>query len=205
MGADHRLRRSGRQGVVLLAVLAGVVLIAALAGTLRARALATQAALVRLTDQHREALAEVSVITLARAEWSGPGVVARRADGTPRSVTHDGMRWEVRVSDVEGLVDLYLAPAPLLALIDLSGAARAAMLAGLVPGDRYLSTVQTLAVMGVSAEARARILPFVTQRARTGEINPALAPPELRAEVGLLPVTDIAGGDLAQITARRVD
>lgn len=191
--------------MVLLAVLAGVVLIAALAGTLRARALATQAALVRLSDQHREALAEVSVINRVRAEWSGPAVVPRRADGRPQTVTRDGMRWEVRVSDVEGLVDLYLAPAPLLSLIDLSVAGRQAMLAGLVPGDRYLSTVQTLAVMGVDANARATLLPYVTQRARTGEINAGLAPPELREAVGLLPVTDIAGGDLAQITVRRLD
>ena len=182
-----------------------MVLIAALAGTLRARALATQAALVRLSDQHREALAEVSVINRVRAEWSGPTVVPRRADGRPQTVTRDGMRWEVRVSDVEGLVDLYLAPAPLLSLIDLSVAGRQAMLAGLVPGDRYLSTVQTLAVMGVDANARATLLPYVTQRARTGEINAGLAPPELREAVGLLPVTDIAGGDLAQITVRRLD
>ena len=191
--------------MVLLAVLAGVVLIAALAGTLRARALATQAALVRLTDQHREALAEVSVINRVRAEWSGPAVVPRRADGRPQSVARDGMRWEVRVSDVEGLVDLYLAPAQLLSLIDLSVAGRQAMLAGLAPGDRYLSTEQTLAVMGVDADARAKLLPYVTQRARTGEINAGLAPPELREAVGLLPVTDIAGGDLAQITVRRLD
>lgn len=204
MGQDHRLRRNGRQGVVLLAVLAGVVLIAALAGTLRARAGATEAALARLTEAHRVALAEGSVIAQTRAEWAAPGAM-RVADGSPVVRARDGMRWQVRVSDVEGLVDLYLAPAAVLDLVGLSVGARDAMLAGLAPGDRYLTTGQTLAVMGVEPDARARLLPLVTQRARTGEVNAALAPPELRAGLGLLPVTDIAGGDLAQITVRRLD
>lgn len=190
--------------MVLLAVLAGVVLIAALAGTLQARAGATEAALARLTEAHRVALAEGSVIAQVRAEWAAPGAV-RVADGSPVAVERDGMRWEVRVSDVEGLVDLYLAPAAVLDLVGLSVGARDAMLAALSPGDRYLTAGQTLAVMGVAPDARARLLPLVTQRARTGEINAALAPPELRAGLGLLPLTDIAGGDLAQITAQRVD
>lgn len=191
--------------MVLLAVLAGVVLIAALAGTLRARAGATQAALVRLTEAHRVALAEVSVLHRVREDWAQPRLVPRPADGSPLRVERDGMRWEVRVSDVEGLVDLYLAPGPVLALVGLSAGARDAMLAGLSSGDRYLTSAQTLAVMGVAADDRARLLPLVTQRARTGEINATLAPPEFRGDVGLLVETDIAGGDLAQITARRVD
>ena len=191
--------------MVLLAVLAGVVLIAALAGTLRARAGATQAALVRLTEAHRVALAEVSAVNRVRAEWSAPRLVPRVADGSPVVVEQDGMRWEVRVSDVEGLVDLYLAPGPVLALAGLSVGARDAMMAGLSPGDRYLTAAQTLAAMGVAADDRARLLPLVTQRARTGEINPDLTPPEMRSDAALLQAADIAGGDLAQITARRVD
>lgn len=191
--------------MVLLAVLAGVVLIAALAGTLRARAGATQAALVRLTESHRVALAEVSVIQRVRAEWAQPTLAPRRADGAPLVVERDGMRWEVRISDVEGLVDLYLAPGPVLALAGLSVGARDAMQARLTPGDRYLTAAQTLAAMGVAADDRARLLPLVTQRSRTGEINPDLTPPEFRSGAALLSETDIAGGDLAQITARRVD
>jgi hypothetical protein len=79
------------------------------------------------------------------------------------------------------------------------------MMAGLSPGDRYLTAAQTLAAMGVAPDDRARLLPLVTQRARTGEINPDLTPPEMRSDAALLQAADIAGGDLAQITARRVD
>ncbi len=196
--------------MVLLAVLAGVMLIAALAGTLRARAGATSAALARLADTHREALAEASVIAQVRAAWGQPTAAIRRADGTPVVITHDGMRWEIRVTDVEGLVDLYAAPMPVLGLLpgvsagDLASR-RIRMIAGLAPGDRHGSVVQTMAAMGMDAGERARLMPLVTQRARTGEINPALAPPEMRGPALMLSEQDIAGGDLAQISARRVE
>ena len=192
---------------MLLAVLAGVVLIAALAGTLRARAGATSAALARLADTHHVALAEASDIAQVRADWASSSASIRRADGSPKLINRDGMRWEVRVSDVEGLVDLYAAPTAVLGLLpgvstgDIA-AAQARMIAALAPGDRYLSTVQTMAVMGLDPGTRARLLPFVTQRARTGEINPTLAAPELRGDAMLLSEQDIAGGDLAQISAR---
>ncbi len=183
------------------------MLIAALAGTLRARAGATSATLARLADTHREAVAEASIITQVRAEWATPGAAIRRADGSPRVIQRDGMRWELRVTDVEGLVDLYTAPPAVLGLLpgvsagELSSA-RGRMIATLAPGDRYLSPVQTMAVMGFDPAIRARLLPLVTQRARTGEINPTLAPPELRGDAMLLSEQDIAGGDLAQISAR---
>ncbi len=196
--------------MVLLAVLAGVMLIAALAGTLRARAGATSAALARLADTHRGALAEASVIAQVRAAWGQPTAAIRRADGTPVVITHDGMRWEIRVTDVEGLVDLYAAPMPVLGLLpgvsagDLASG-RIRMIAGLAPGDRHGSVVQTMAAMGMDAGERARLMPLVTQRARTGEINPTLAPPELRGAALMLSEQDIAGGDLAQISVRRVE
>jgi len=174
------------------------VLIAAVAGTLRARAGATSAVLGRLADVHRVALAEMSVVNRARA-----GAVP--ATGAPVVLERDGLRFELRRTDVEGLVDLYQSPGPVLRLLPGGGAliaARDGMMAGLVPGDRYLSDVQTLAVMGLDAAERARLAPFVTQRARTGEINPALAPPELQGDARLLAEQDIAGGDLAKVSVR---
>ena len=60
----------------------------------------------------------------------------------------------------------------------LTGSAVA--LSALVPGARFASEEQTLARLGFGAAERARLAPLVTQRARTGEVNPALAPPELR-------------------------
>lgn len=179
-------------------MLAGVVLITAIAGTLRARAGATSAVLGRLAEVHRVALAEVSVASRARARELAP-------TGTPVEMLRDGYRFEVRVTDVEGLVDLYLSPGPVLRLLPGGAgivAARDGMLAGLTPGDRYLSEVQTMAVMGLDAAERARLAPLVTQRARTGEINPALTTAELRGAALLLAEQDRAGGDLAKLSVR---
>ncbi len=144
------------------------------------------------------ALAEISVLSRVRS-GDAPD------SGTPTRFEHDGFIFEVRATDVEGLVDLYLAPENVLRLLPVEGAVvarRNAMLSRLSPGDRYLSEIQTLAAMGLHAADRARLAPLVTQRARTGEINPRLAPPEIRTEAQLLSEQDIAGGDLAEVTLR---
>lgn len=196
MALHHQAQRNRRQGIVLLSVLAGVILLAALAGTLRARAAATTAVLGRLAEQHRQALAEVSVVSRVRSS-------AMPASGEPVTFEQAGYVFEVRATDVEGLVDLYLAPEQVLRLLPLGEdlvSRRNAMRSQLSPGDRYLSEVQTMAAMGLDAADRARLAPFVTQRARTGEINAELAPPEIRREALLLSEQDIAGGDVAEVT-----
>lgn len=209
MGQDHHRSRNPKQGLVLIIVLAGVMLIAALAGTLRARATATMAVLSRFEEGHRIALAEQSVRALVQADWGKPTALPRRPTGTPRILEQDGWRWQVRVTDVEGLVDLYTAPPAVLGLlpgvnIASLAAARSQMLASLTPGTRHLSKAQTMAALGLDPATRDALAPFVTQRARTGEINPDLAPPELATDARLLSERDIAGGDLAEVTLLRL-
>jgi hypothetical protein len=149
------------------------------------------------------------VLVVVQADWAKPTITPRRPTGDPITLSRDGWRWQVRVSDVEGLVDLYTAPAPVLGLLPgMDGPAMASaqrkMLTALEPGTRHLSAAQTMAAMGLDPATRERLAPFVTQRARTGEINADLAPPELAADARLLAERDIAGGDLAEITLRRL-
>lgn len=209
MGQDHHRSRNPKQGLVLIIVLAGVMLIAALAGTMRARATATMAVLSRFEEGHRIALAEQSVRALVQVDWSEPTALPRRPTGDPRTIERDGWRWQVRVTDVEGLVDLYTAAPPVLGLlpdINLAGlaAARSHLLDSLTPGTRLLTKAQTMAALGLDRATREALAPLVTQRARTGEINPDLAPAELAANARLLAERDIAGGDLAEVTLRRL-
>lgn len=209
MGQDHHRSRNPKQGLVLIIVLAGVMLIAALAGTMRARASATMSVLARFEEGHRITLAEQSVLAMVQADWAKPTITPRKPSGDPITLTRDGWRWQARVSDVEGLVDLYTAPAPVLGLLPgmdsaTLSAAQARMLRTLEPGTRHLSAAQTMAAMGLDPATRERLAPFVTQRARTGEINADLAPPELSPNARLLAERDIAGGDLAEITLRRL-
>ena len=209
MGRDHHRSRNTRQGLVLIVVLVGVMLIAALAGTMRARASATVAVLARFEEMHRLALAEQSVRVQVQADWAAATALPRRAAGDPAVIERDGWRWEVRVSDVEGLVDLYTAPPNVLALLpgvdhaDLV-AARTRMLNDLDPGVQLLSKTQTMAALGLDPATRDRLAPLVTQRARTGEINPDIAPPDLAEDARLVPERDIAGGDLAEVTVSRL-
>ena len=50
--------------------------------------------------------------TVDRLEESDAFIDFRQgdADGDPAVIERDGWRWEVRMTDVEGLVDLYTAP-----------------------------------------------------------------------------------------------
>lgn len=210
MGRDHHRSRNTRQGLVLIVVLVGVLLIAALAGTMRATASATVAVLARFHEGHRLALAEDSVMALVRADMAS--ATSGNPQGTapdPYVIDRDGWQWQVQITDVEGLIDLYTAPPPVIGLlpdVDHSAllAARTRLLAELGFGTQLLTKDQTMAALGLDPAARDRLAPLVTQRARTGEINPDLAPPELAAEARLIAEIDIAGGDLAEITVRRL-
>jgi hypothetical protein len=83
-------------------------------------------------------------------------------------------------------------------------AARMRMLNDMGPGVQLLSKTQTMAALGLDPATRDRLAPLVTQRARTGEINPDIAPPELAADARLILERDIAGGDLAELTVSRL-
>lgn len=184
----------------------GAVLIAGLAATLRARGVAQAMVLGRIEESHRMALGHASVATRVAASIAQRDERAPRTDGAPLLIVQDGRAWEVRLFDVEGLIDLYLAPPELLALLG-DGVAiaqqREVALQSLIPGEKFASEAQTLARLGFGAEERVRLGPFVTQRAQTGEINPTLAPQELReALAGLPPRLDTHGGVQAELWIR---
>jgi hypothetical protein len=189
--------------------LVGVLLISALASLLQARAAAVIGVLGRVEDTHRLTLAELSVDARIRTSWVGFRAMGRRADGSPVVFRRDGWDWEVRVTDVEGLVDLYSSSPGVLGLLPGQNAAvmldrRRSAFASLPIGDRWITEEQTLARFGFGAEERERLAPLVTQRARTGAINPDLAPPELVNGARTIAEQDNAGGELAEISIRRL-
>lgn len=195
------------------ATLAGVLLLASMALLLQSRGAATARVLAGIERHHREALDEAGALEVVRAllASSAPGDIARsdlpRLDGSPFVLPLNGTSWEVRATDVEGLIDLYLSPPEVLALLPAEAAGidarRAALLEGLPPGTRFPSEAQTLARLGFDAAARARLAPLVTQMARTGEINPDLAPASIRAAAATLAGADRAAGQTAEIDLRK--
>ena len=193
---------------MLLTVLVGVLMISALAAVLQGRTAAVISVFGRVEDAHRVTLAELSVNARVRSLWrhAGPG---QPADGRAVIMQQDGWNWETRVTDVEGLVDLYVSPDEVFGILPDQNAEdtaerRSAAIELLPVGSRWLTETQTLAQFGFNAAEREQLAPLVTQRARTGAINPDLAPEELVQGALGISQQDIAGGELAEITIRRL-
>lgn len=196
---------------MLLATLLGVMLVAASAVGLQLRGASNAKVLAALERRHVTALDTASIRELLRARLSPAEARAGDLpprDGSPVTLAYRGYEWEVRLNDIDGLVDLYLAPPEVLALLPVDGAElyhrREAMRASLPPGTRYTSERQTLARLGYDAATRAELYPLVTQLARTGGINPDIAPDALREKALRLQALDRAGGQAAELRIRRL-
>ena len=123
------MTRHPRQGFTLLATLALILLLAAITLTLQARSQSQLRLFSRLTtDLHdraaQEALTDRLRGLIADAMSSPtPSPNRPRLDGSPFAMAWGGRTWQVRVQDVEGLIDLYLAPPDMLALLPLDARA----------------------------------------------------------------------------------
>jgi len=139
-------------------------MLASMALALEARGAATRKVLAGLERSHREAVDAASARELLRGvlaearRGAVPHPELSRLDGTPFELALDGRLWEVRVNDVDGLVDLYLAPPEVLALLPADASEilrrRQALLAEMPPGARLSSEVQMLARLGFDAAER---------------------------------------------------
>jgi hypothetical protein len=137
--------RNPRQGLTTLATLAAVLLLALLTLTLQTRTQADLRLLARLTDDLETRAAKDGLTDRLRAPLAaaltGDPSAALKLDSTPMILTEAGRDWEVRVQDVEGQVDLYLASPDLLALLPIdpqaTAAARTRELATLPLGARF--------------------------------------------------------------------
>jgi hypothetical protein len=94
----------------------------------------------------------------------------------------------VRVQDVEGQVDLYLAAPDLLAVLPIDAAAtvtaRDRALGRLQPGARFPTLAMTLAQFGIEPQA---VKGLVTQSSRSGALRIATMAPDLRDRAANLP------------------
>jgi hypothetical protein len=191
---------------VLLTTLVGLMLLSGMVVTLQVRTHAIVRVLARIESRHVDAMAETAIMARlsARLDELGP---RPSLDGTVQSEVFAGRRYDMRLTDVEGLIDLYLAPQEVLALLPYPAAdivaMRDAALGTLPAGERFLTIDQTLVRYGFDSEARQIIAPLVTQTARTGQINPSFAPEPIRAESRQINAQDVAGGLSAEVAIVR--
>jgi hypothetical protein len=103
--------RNPAKGFTLLATLASILLLSTLVLTLQSRSQSSLRVLARLTADLQDQATKDGVHDRLRGVvgtmMAGGGAVP---DGSPLILTEGGREWEVRVQDVEGLIDIYLAP-----------------------------------------------------------------------------------------------
>ncbi|OYW61743.1 MAG: hypothetical protein B7Z31_02320 [Rhodobacterales bacterium 12-65-15] len=164
--------RNPCQGLTTLATLAAVLLLATLTLTLQTRTQADLRVLARLTDDLETRAAKDSLYDRLRPLIAGAmaGIpdAALTLDSTPLILTEQGRDWEVRVQDVEGQIDLYLAPPDLLALLPIppeTATLRTTELAQLPPGARFPVLPSTAARFGRDVAHLADVCgPFTWQK-----------------------------------------
>lgn len=178
--------RNPRQGLTTLASLAAVLLLAVLTLTLQSRTQADLSLIARLTQDLEIEAAKDSLTDRLRipfaAALTGDANATLKLDSTPLILTEAGRDWEVRVQDVEGQVDLYLASPDLLALLPLdpqsTAAARTRELAALPPGARFPVLPMTAARIGLDAN---QLDGLITQSSSTGMLRLRTIPEALRS------------------------
>ena len=194
-----------QRGVALVAVLWVVaalsILVTGLVQTQRDEIRTASSSRLRL---QADALGQGAInlaVQMLRADVGGP---ERRERLMRMSIPYAGIAVQVEIQPLTGLVDLNLAPAPLLAAMFTVGggldAATAQQLAASVvaarearpagPPPRFQAPEELLGVAGVDYDLYAKLAHLLTTDSRgSGRINPLAAPP------GVLLV--LAGGDQA--------
>jgi general secretion pathway protein K len=199
-----------QRGVALVAVLWVVaalsILVTGLVQTQREEIRTASSSRLRL---QADALGQGAINLAVQMLLADSGGPQQRERLTRTSIAYAGVAMQVEIEPLTGLVDLNLAPAPLLAALFTFGgavdaavaerlaaavvAAREARPAG--PPPRFQAPEELLGVAGVDYDLYARLAHLLTTDSRgSGRINPLAAPP------GVLLI--LAGGD--QAVASRV-
>ena len=201
--------RNPSQGFTLLPTLALLLLLGAVTLTLQSRSQSAARILSRLTTDLHDRAAKDALQDRLRGSigdaMASPTPLPDRPhlDGTPFPMTWNGQRWQVRVQDVEGLVDLYLAPESTLALLPLDARAlaaqRAEALASLPPGTRFPTLSLTLSSFGIDPSLVAGL---VTQSGSTGALRLSTLPEEFRAQAAGIPPGPREAEQITRVTLR---
>ena len=186
--------RQTNGGIVLLTTMILILLVASVIALTQARAQASRLAFARLERSQTDALADIAVRERLRPIVADiltapdPKAVKLPLNGTPFDMRGDGYKAEVRLNDVDGLIDLYFAPKELLAVLpdgEKLTAGRDVALAKIQSGERFLVVEATLAGFGLGLEARQALEGLVTQSGVPGVWNLANSPRDLRGMAGL--------------------
>jgi hypothetical protein len=205
MGCVTALKRQHRRGFVLLSTLITLLLLTTLVTAMTVRAQSNVRLMARLTSGLQNAVARDAVYERLRGlvvdAMTGTQDMRPLLDGTGFAVSESGHDWVVHVQDVEGLVDLYLAPAETLRLlpmnVDQFVQNREKALSALMPGERFPTLASSLAKFGLSG---AKLAGLVTQSSQTGALRISTMPEVLRERHPNVPPGVREGEQIIRVT-----
>jgi hypothetical protein len=193
--------RNHKGGIVLLSTLITVLLLATLAAALQQRAQNNIRVMARLESAYsavpeRDAVFERLRGLVADAMMSdAPSAMVPALNGAPFRIAQGARDWEVRVQDVQGIVDIYLAPPEVIGLLpgdaDAFIKAREAALDSLPLGARFPTVESSLAQFGVDPR---EVTGLATQSATAVGLRITQVPQDIRvAAEKLSPSAHISG------------
>lgn len=185
------MSRNSKNGVATIAVLVALVLLAALTLTLQARTTSDGRILARLSKEIEAAVARDTILSELRIPLlralTGDTDTGLSLDGAAMIVSYGDREWELRLQDVEGLVDIYLAPQEQLELLPVDGpailAARERVRSELPPASRFPVLPMSAAQFGLDAS---QMEGLITQSGSTGMLRIRSLPAPLK-EADVLP------------------
>lgn len=192
MRTSTTLPRQSKHGIVLISTLITLMLLATVVIAVQQKAQANLQVMAKLTADLEDQSGLDAVYERLR------GLVADAmtglTDGRPNLnsdaflIGEGDRQWAIQVQDVEGLVDIYLSPPEILALLpgDVSvlAAARARALLQLEPGERFPTLAASLARFGADGEV---LTGMVTQSSQSGSLRLATLPQTLQPRASGMP------------------
>jgi hypothetical protein len=189
--------RNHKGGIVLLSTLITVLLLATLAAALQQRAQNNIRVMARLESAYsavpeRDAVFERLRGLVADAMMSdAPSAMVPALNGAPFRIAQGARDWEVRVQDVQGIVDIYLAPPEVIGLLPGDADAFIKALDSLPLGARFPTVESSLAQFGVDPR---EVTGLATQSATAVGLRITQVPQDIRvAAEKLSPSAHISG------------
>lgn len=207
MRASTPVLRQNKHGIVLISTLITLLLLAAVVVAVQQKAQANLQVMAKLTAElevqsNRDAVYE-RLRGLVADAMSGVGEGRPKLNSDAFVMTEGDKQWIAQVQDVEGLVDIYLSPPEILALLPIDATSladkRDRVLLRLQPGERFPTLATSLARFGADVQALGGI---VTQSARNGSLRVATLPQSLQTRAVGMPPGIREGEQIVRVIVR---
>ena len=205
IGTSTIVSRQKKRGVVLISTLITLLLLATVVIAVQQKSQANLQVMAKLTDELEDQSSRNAVYERFRGlvadAMTGTGDGRPKLNSDAFLISEGDRQWSVQVQDVEGLVDVYLSPPEILALLPIDAsaltAARERALLQLEPGERFPVLAASLARFGTDVSELAGM---VTQSSQSGSLRLATLPHILQTRASGMPPSVRDGEQVVRVT-----